>query len=136
MANYVIIGIHGLANKPGESELTEWWRKSILEGLQRNEGRDSGRDIELDLVYWRDWNYPVPVPTEQNDEPYIKATGTGRLPEYKENFWDSLREEAGDLLDTPFDWMKRSFGIQETVQKALGIKLRTPELSRLIRSFI
>lgn len=122
LADYVIIGVHGLANKPEESELKDWWRKSILEGLERNEGRSANRDIAFDLCYWRDWNYPDPVPTHQNDEPYIEAEGTGRLQEYKENFWDTLREEAGDLLDTPLDWMKRSLGIEETVQAALGLK--------------
>ena len=35
-ASYVIIGVHGLANKPPEKTLTEYWTKSILEGLERN----------------------------------------------------------------------------------------------------
>ncbi|MCH9046439.1 MAG: hypothetical protein IIA40_10070, partial [SAR324 cluster bacterium] len=30
----VIIGIHGLANKPKEDVLYEYWRKSVEEGLK------------------------------------------------------------------------------------------------------
>ena len=31
----IIIGIHGLANKPNKKTLEDWWKKSILEGLKK-----------------------------------------------------------------------------------------------------
>lgn len=127
MKSHVIIGIHGLANKPPENDLKTWWRSAILEGLERNEGRQRGRDIELDLVYWRDWNYDQPVPTAENDEPWFRVDGSDPFPAYKDRFWDLLRAEAQDLADTPFDWMKRSFGIDKTAQLALQKKL--PDLA-------
>ncbi len=34
----VIIGIHGLANKPMRETLADWWEKAIREGLEVNRG--------------------------------------------------------------------------------------------------
>ena len=31
----VIIGIHGLANKPEKKYLEPWWKSAILEGLEK-----------------------------------------------------------------------------------------------------
>ena len=48
----VIIGIHGLGNKPPKLVLQDWWLKSIKEGLDRiNKERLS---IPFELVYWAD----------------------------------------------------------------------------------
>ena len=54
--NKIIIGIHGLGNKPSPFLLERWWRKSILEGLNRI-GRKR-RTIPFELVYWADILYP------------------------------------------------------------------------------
>lgn len=32
----LIIGIHGLSNKPPEKTLATWWEKAMLEGLHVN----------------------------------------------------------------------------------------------------
>ncbi len=32
----VIVGIHGLANKPDRQTLSKWWETSIREGLNPN----------------------------------------------------------------------------------------------------
>jgi len=32
----VIIGIHGLANKPEKEALKQWWHDAIVEGGQKN----------------------------------------------------------------------------------------------------
>ena len=61
----IIIGIHGLGNKPPKTILTDWWKKSILEGL--NKSNYSISDFEFDLVYWADILHPVPLnPDEVN----------------------------------------------------------------------
>ncbi len=50
--NKIIIGIHGLGNKPSPSLLERWWKKSMLEGLNRI---DSPRkNIPFKNVYWAD----------------------------------------------------------------------------------
>ncbi|MFC1724404.1 hypothetical protein ACFL4T_02165 [candidate division KSB1 bacterium] len=55
----VIIGIHGLGNKPPRKLLKKWWLKSIHEGLEKT-GKDR-LSIPFDLVYWADVIHPVPL---------------------------------------------------------------------------
>jgi len=121
--SYVIIGIHGLANKPKRSTLDKWWRMSILEGLRRNERRTSG-DISFELVYWADWGYTKPIADEDNTEPYIRARGTGPLKRYEDGFWDLLRAEASDWADTPLDWAKQMLGVGRLADAVLEAKLK------------
>lgn len=77
----IIIGIHGLGNKPPEALLEKWWRLSIEEGLT-NLG--SGRfKIPFEIVYWADVLHPRPLNPEIKesdnplslDEPYVKGPG-------------------------------------------------------------
>lgn len=72
----VIIGIHGLGNKPPEKLLRSWWLESIREGLVK---AGLGRpDITFDLAYWADVIHPTPLDpfiTDKDDplfldEPY------------------------------------------------------------------
>lgn len=77
----VIVGIHGLGNKPSKDLLEKWWKDSIMEGF------DSTRlvpasSFQFELVYWADliYFYPEhPNITDTNDpyflkEPYQKAS--------------------------------------------------------------
>lgn len=48
----VIVGIHGLGNKPSEKILKEWWLKSILEGLE-NINKNNFK-LNFELIYWAD----------------------------------------------------------------------------------
>ncbi len=77
--SHVIIGIHGLKNKPPRRLLRRWWIASIQEGL-----RDSGfpeRDFRFELVYWANHLYSKPLsPREKREghplfleEPYAPA---------------------------------------------------------------
>ena len=49
----VIIGIHGLGNKPKVEILEDWWWKAISEGLQKNTENKYRKPI-FKLVYWAD----------------------------------------------------------------------------------
>jgi hypothetical protein len=75
----LIIGIHGLNNKPKPDVLRDWWRAAIDEGLSRNCG---GKRLEADfeLVYWADLLYPQPLGADAASEVYVAAAGTGPLP--------------------------------------------------------
>jgi hypothetical protein len=75
----IIIGIHGLGNKPEQSLLEQWWIKSIKEGLDK-----SGliyENIPFKLVYWADILYTRPENPDIKDEddphylsePYISS---------------------------------------------------------------
>lgn len=75
----IIIGIHGLGNKPPKDLLTTWYRKSIREGLAAI--RKPYHFFSFELVYWADLLYPKPLDPSLTDpedplymdEPYIMS---------------------------------------------------------------
>lgn len=67
----VIIGVHGLSNKPAAAVLQEEWRLAIMEG-QQNIGNE-GQDFEFIMVYWADLLYLSP---EEKGEYAPAAPGT------------------------------------------------------------
>lgn len=78
----VIIGIHGLGNKPPKYLLQKWWKEAINEGL-----KSSGMQQKLpkfELVYWADILYEKVLNRSEKDkdspyfldEPYIEALKT------------------------------------------------------------
>jgi hypothetical protein len=54
----VIIGIHGLANKPPEKLLKKWWKMSIREGLATIGRKET--PFTFRLVYWADFTHELP----------------------------------------------------------------------------
>ena len=73
----IIIGIHGLGNKPPKEVLESWWIQSIREGF-----RKTGKPrvfFNFELVYWADILYPEPLNMDITDpedplyvlEPYL-----------------------------------------------------------------
>lgn len=69
----VIIGIHGLGNKPPKKLLKEWWRTSIYEGFAK-QGLTVPK-FKFEMVYWADiiYNYPEnPNITDKDDPYYLK----------------------------------------------------------------
>jgi hypothetical protein len=79
MPGRVIIGIHGLANKPPADEKTRWWKTALAEGLARNEGL-ADPDFSFEFVYWADLRYETPLSEDDNREPYRPYDGEGPLP--------------------------------------------------------
>ncbi|HUX56394.1 MAG TPA: hypothetical protein VMV77_05440 [Bacteroidales bacterium] len=70
MAN-VIIGFHGLGNKPPKPLLEQWWRLAMIEGLKSNNFKCHLPEFEL--VYWADIIYDKPLSESVHDEesPYF-----------------------------------------------------------------
>jgi hypothetical protein len=61
----IVIGIHGIRNKPPKTILTDWWKKSILDGLKKYNYPVT--NFEFELVYWADIFHPIPLdPDEVN----------------------------------------------------------------------
>ena len=99
----VIIGIHGLGNKPPKETLENWWKASMIEGLEK-----LGETVELpafELVYWADILYEKPLDEHvlEKDDPYFldeKYTPglTDFIPE--EN---SLRQKVLDFIEEQLD---------------------------------
>ena len=75
----VIIGVHGLGNKPPKYLLKRWWQKSMLEGLKK--GGHKKVLPEFELVYWADILYDEPLNLWESNkespyylyEPYKKS---------------------------------------------------------------
>jgi len=65
MAN-VIIGIHGLGNKPSKRQLRRWWKLAMKEGLKTNNYPSVLPKFKL--VYWADvMHEKVQKITEQDE---------------------------------------------------------------------
>ncbi len=61
----VIIGIHGLGNKPHAVQLHDWWLNAMHEGLERI-GKPR-KKIPFQMVYWADVSYSEPLDPEITD---------------------------------------------------------------------
>jgi len=75
----IIIGIHGLGNKPHHNLLADWWKFSINEGL--NHINKPHKYLKFQLVGWSDFIHPEPEDYNLTDresplfvsEPYTPA---------------------------------------------------------------
>ncbi len=85
----IIIGIHGLGNKPPAETLQKWWKAAIDEGLEFI-GRPHPL-MRFELVFWADLLYPLLEDPAQTDpqnpqfisEPYYPAHKTSTyIPDY------------------------------------------------------
>lgn len=68
--NKIIVGIHGLSNKPSEETLKMWWLQAMNDGLKKLDHRPITKE-EFKLAYWADLVYETPDP---NPEPYTDPT--------------------------------------------------------------
>lgn len=107
----IVIGIHGLANKPPVDEKTRWWKAAIAEGLARNE-RLTDAAVAFEFVYWADLRYDAPLACDALDEPYRPYGESGDLPSGE----DAPRVTAGDVLGVVYEGIDR-------IEKATGVTL-------------
>ncbi len=102
----IIIGIHGLGNKPPKYLIEEWWRLSIYEGLKKIKSHYAEFDFEL--VYWADSLHPDPLNPYENDEDnelflsekYESASKVKKVKSngIKENFINYFKKQRDKLL--------------------------------------
>lgn len=116
----IIIGIHGLLNKPKKSVLESWWLDAIAEGLQRN--KDLTERPAFDLAYWADIRNTQPVPDHKNEEPYVVDEGTGPFRRYDPSILDKGRAVIQKWGGRVLDKEKELFGLGENVEHLIGIK--------------
>ena len=94
----VIIGTHGLANKPEQQQLYEWWHKAINDGLEKA-GHPTIRRNQFHLAYWADLMYPAP---DQDPEPYtephtdVPDPDRSKIITIARDFFGSI---VGDIID-------------------------------------
>ncbi len=85
----IIIGIHGLGNKPPYRQLEQWWKASVIEGLG-----DSlrYRFINFSMVYWASLLHPNALDPNITDkgselflkEPYVRGGGAYSVTEIRD----------------------------------------------------
>ncbi|WP_282605353.1 hypothetical protein [Pelagibius sp. Alg239-R121] len=113
----LIIGIHGLANKPNKATLKGWWEQSIKEGLKINCG-EAAPKFDFKMVHWAGLLYKNALHDDKNfnfdklynNEPYITATPR-RLKEYKDSWRDELRRYSLGAGGFVLDQVKSHFGV-------------------------
>lgn len=74
----IIIGIHGMGNKPEAVQLRKWWKEAIREGFR---GIGRLRYMRFELVYWASFLHHLPLKSNCTDtedpyfleEPFIKG---------------------------------------------------------------
>ena len=115
----VIIGIHGLANKPKKDDLRDGWCTAIVEGLQKNAGI-SEPTINFVMVDYADVYYAGKRLTpEANEEPY-KAAKDGALKRYDERFWEFVGGKVEEVVGEKVDKAKEKLGwTTDVIDKAL-----------------
>lgn len=97
MAN-VIIGIHGLGNKPPKTLLEQWWKLALTEGLKNN--NYNAVLPEFKMVYWADIIHEKPLSESEEDtespyyihEKYTEAPADFQVTEH------STRKKVLDFL--------------------------------------
>ena len=105
----IIVGIHGLGNKPRPKLLEEWWIKSIKEGLNKTTDLIY-EEIPFKLVYWADIlhsNPENPDIKDENDplylpEPYIISQPNSGNKTEPEKFSTKIIKYIGEQLDNIF----------------------------------
>lgn len=102
----IIIGVHGLGNKPPAHILHNWWRKSITDGFRIQ--NHTYLPYKFDLVYWANFIHAEPLDPDQTDrdhplfleDPYSKAgkIERGRGKPLKKKIKDYLEKQIDKLL--------------------------------------
>ena len=116
----VIIGIHGLSNKPKEAQLYEWWLKAINDGLAKVGGTPVSA-AQFKLAYWADLMYPAFDP---NPEPYTESDtdevddDPSKLIDVGREFFSGIIGKFGDLKVQMTD-SERIEGIKNAIRKKI-----------------
>lgn len=104
----LIIGVHGLLNKPAPNVLEHGWKAAILEGLSKTQKYEP-KDLNFILVYWASEMYDC---YDDNSELYREAE-PGSLKIYSES---SIDRSTEDILSNAGE-------IWDKVRKAVGTKI-------------
>jgi hypothetical protein len=125
----VILGIHGLANKPKRDLKAQWWKEAITEGLAVNCGVRA--QFEFEMVYWADLLYSQPNHDDAdfafddlyNAEPYRVAPDKA-LKRRKEGLLDAVRAKAGQIFGRIADAAQDDLALGQLESRLLGRLVR------------
>lgn len=119
--SYVIIGVHGLSNKPPREQNAKGWIAAINEGLRRNCSL-SLPAINFLQAYWADINYPNPV--ARDPEPYIPTPLDKPIETYRDGRLSVLRQYVSDVAGDMIQKGKEWFGHDPVTDLVLERKLK------------
>lgn len=116
----IILGVHGLANKPQPDKHAGDWKKAILEGLKVNEKVKKAPEFDFRLVYWANLLYKHTMHEEAHfsfdslydSEPYAPAE-PGTIRRREESFLDTIRTSLLDLGGSAIDAARLKLGQTE-----------------------
>jgi len=120
----IIIGIHGLGNKPPLNILENWWYLALREGLVRIGHPEVYFNFQM--VYWADILHPSPLNPEETDpkspyfisEPYVAAGENSiRNP-------SKFRRKLLDFLEKEFDRLSKQNGISAPFNSFTNLIIR------------
>lgn len=99
----VIIGIHGLGNKPPRERLEDWWKQSMYEGLKSINKHI--RIPEFRLIYWADVMYNAPLDEDITDEEHPLYLDEKYLPAPKDYVPEKheFRQKVMDIIQTQLE---------------------------------
>jgi len=118
--SYMIIGVHGLANKPPRDVHTQDWIKAIKEGLERNFSFNPD-NISLELAYWADVRHTTPL--NSDNEPYIPTPPDELIKKYRGNWLDELKTHSFDIAGDAMKNTRAWFGQGPAGNAILNSKL-------------
>ena len=100
----ILIGIHGMGNKPPPKTLTRWWKAAIREGLQRI--KKSKLAFNFEMVYWAHFLHPVPLKPRIKDKEnplYVKERYIRALKNAAEERPGEFRQKLADYVSKQLD---------------------------------
>jgi hypothetical protein len=101
---YVILGVHGLNNKPETDILSKDWRRAICEGLEINANIDLGiDDLNFHMCDWAS----VFHPQRETVSAYRKVVDREHIKRHKDKWWEHAAAAFGDTVDAVPDYLKR-----------------------------
>ena len=135
MPRKLIIGLHGLSNKPPEAVLKDWWWKSITDGVHFHRGGRAAptpeereailKKDDFVNVYWADFMYAHPSYVYASDQPYVKIDR--QPPRYSPKTLDGFRKWATQTFTGVWDRVRGrlgGFGLDRLVNRFLKEKLQ------------
>jgi Lecithin:cholesterol acyltransferase len=125
----IIIGIHGLSNKPEKQLHSNTWIDSINEGLTNI--KVPIPEYNFYLVHWSDLLYKYPRHNDlifyfdklYDKEPYVKAE-PGSLKEYQDSWIDNLKSQVSDTADSLLDAFANEYIVENVIDGILKDKLQ------------
>ena len=122
----IIIGIHGLNNKPPKPTLETWWKEALIEGLEKNHQIQKPA-FDFKLVYWADliYKYPFhddanyPLDDLYNHWPYTRLPSGKKPPKYEDTPIDYFREGIRGLFGRGVDKLRQGLGVNLIADKIL-----------------